>query len=279
MSKMRRIVEQIRVQFAEVRRGRWMAVTVGVYALLVGVFVLVGLRESSIVQFTGLGRVMTNFSHALVLVLPLLAVTATAQAIPNARDNGTLEALMGHPIGRDEYYLGLVVSRVLALLGPFVGVTALVGLVGWGVYGQQIPWRMLGVMLAACSTLVVSFVGIGAAISAAAGSRTRALIYALVAWAAGVALLDFALIGSMLQWRLNPPAVFALAAVNPVQCARFVLLSAAEPELSVLGPVGYFMVNKLGAGWLATLGLIWPTAAGLLAGWLGWSTFARSDLV
>lgn len=279
MRKLHRIVEQCRVQFAEVRRGRWMAVTVAVYSLLIGVFVLVGLRESSVVQFTGLSRVMTNFSHALVLVLPLLAVAATAQAIPNARENGTLEALMGHPVGRDEYFIGLVASRVLALLLPFVGVTAAVGLVGWGVYGQEIPWGTLGVMLGACSVLVVAFVGIGAAISAAAASRTRALIYALLAWAMGVALLDFALIGSMLQWRLNPSTVFALAVVNPVQCARFVLLSAAEPELSVLGPVGYFMVNKLGAGWLATLGVVWPATVGVLASWAGWETFSRSDVV
>ncbi len=83
----------------------------------------------------------------------------------------------------------------------------------------------------------------------------------------------------MLQWRLNPQSVFALAALNPVQDARMALLATADPELSVLGPVGFFLANRLGGGFLLLLGLTWPTVLGLSCWALGYRRFRDSDLV
>lgn len=73
--------------------------------------------------------------------------------------------------------------------------------------------------------------------------------------------------------------MFALAAINPVQCARLALLSGAQPELSTFGPVGFFLANRIGSGGLLALGLVWPLLLGLTA-WV-WSlgAFRRRDLV
>ena len=84
-------------------------------------------------------------------------------------------------------------------------------------------------------------------------SQARAIIWLLVIWAAGVALLDFGLIGMMLQWRMNAATVFLIAALNPVQAARMALLSGASSELSALGPVGFYLSNKVGPGALLPL--------------------------
>ena len=74
-------------------------------------------------------------------------------------------------------------------------------------------------------------------------------------------------------------AVFALAAVNPVQAARMALLSSAEPTLATLGPVGFYLANHIGAGGLFALGVVWPAVVGL-GGWLvAWLAFRRSDAV
>lgn len=98
-------------------------------------------------------------------------------------------------------------------------------------------------------------------------------------WAAGVALLDFALIGLMLKWHLNPQTVFFLAALNPVESARLGLLAGASKELSVLGPVGFFIAERVGANALFAIGSLWPLCAGALA-WLGaFRTFRRADIV
>ena len=89
-----------RLDLAEVRRSRWITFCVAVYAVLAGVLVLVGMRESTLLGFTGVGRVLLAFSHALVLVLPLLALTATGQLVGRARDDGSLELLLAQPLAR-----------------------------------------------------------------------------------------------------------------------------------------------------------------------------------
>ena len=59
-----------RLDLAEVARSRWLVTCLAVYAVLGGVFVLVGLRESTVIGFTGMGRVLFSLCHALVLILP-----------------------------------------------------------------------------------------------------------------------------------------------------------------------------------------------------------------
>ena len=93
-----------------------------------------------------------------------------------------------------------------------------------------------------------------------------------------MALLDFLLIGVMLQWRLNPQSVFVLAALNPVEASRLALLSSAEPTLSVLGPVGFYLTHRVGSASLLLLGVLWPAALGTAGWWLALRRFRRQDL-
>ena len=75
-----------RLDLAEVRRGRWILFSGSVYAAIAGLFVLVGMRESRILGFTGMGRVLLSLCHALVLLLPLLALTATGPVVQRGND-------------------------------------------------------------------------------------------------------------------------------------------------------------------------------------------------
>ena len=109
--------------------------------------------------------------------------------------------------------------------------------------------------------------------------RVRAMVFALAAWVSASLLHDFALIGLLLQTRLTPQAVFALAALNPVETARLAVLSGVDPELSVLGPVGFWLANSLGAGKMFLLGTCWPAALGALGLWRASRRLHRMDLV
>jgi hypothetical protein len=73
--------------------------------------------------------------------------------------------------------------------------------------------------------------------------------------------------------------VFFLTAANPVEAARLALLAGVDPELSVLGPVGFWIANELGprATWL--IGVAWPLAVGSAALALALRRLDRSDLV
>jgi ABC-type transport system involved in multi-copper enzyme maturation permease subunit len=267
-----------RLDLGEVLRSRWLIFCLALYAVLAVLFLLVGLRESTVLGFTGMGRVLLSMSHALVLLLPLLSLSATAQVINRAQDDGTLELLFSHPITRSEYFLGVTAVRFGVLLVPFVALMVLVTLIGWIGLGSGISWGFLGRSLLVCSALIWAFTGCGLAVSTFVRNQAKAVMILLGIWVTSVALLDFLLIGVMLQWRLNPQSVFLLAALNPVESGRLALLSAAEPTLTVLGPVGFYLAHRVGAAALLAVGVLWPALLGTFGWWLALRRFRRQDL-
>ncbi len=268
-----------RLDLGEVLRSRWLVMCLVLYALLGGVFVLVGLRESNVLGFTGVGRVLFSLCHALVLFLPLLALLASVQAVNRARDDGSLELFLSHPIGRGSYLAGVALVRFAALALPLAAVMLVLAVEAAWVHGQAIPWAFFGRALGVCAALLAGYVGVGLATSVLVRHPAKAMTLVFGFWIASAALLDFAGIALLLQWRVPAPAVFVLAVANPVQTARMALLSAAEPSLATLGPVGFYLANHVGGEALFALGVAWPVVVGL-GGWLvAWQAFRRGDAV
>lgn len=273
------IVAVSRLDLGEVLRSRWLPFCVAIYALLGAVFVFVGMRESSILGFTGMGRVLFSLCHVLVLVLPLLALLATGQVVNRARDDGTLELLFSNPISRTSYLVGVTGVRLLALALPLLSVLIALGIVGSLVLGQDVPWRFLLRSLAVSTSLLVAFVGLGTLTSVLVRQPARATTVLLLLWASGVLFLDLAGIALLLEWRVPAEGVFALAAANPVQAARMALLSSAEPTLATLGPVGFYLANRIGVAALFALGVGWPLVVGIVSWLLAWRSFRHGDVV
>jgi ABC-2 type transport system permease protein len=221
---------------------------------------------------------MFSLSHALLLLLPLVALTATAPAIGRARDDGSLELLCAQPLGRGAYLLAITGVRCAAILAPVAA--ALIAVALWGRIsdGQPVPWGYLGRALAVLAALAWAFAGIGLLISTVVRHPVRMLTYVVLIWAAGVALLDAGLIGVLLRWQLDPHLVFALAAINPVEDARLALLSGADHDLSTLGPVGFYLVGRLGDAALYGLGLAAPLVWGTVAWLVALAHFRRADI-
>jgi ABC-2 type transport system permease protein len=268
----------LRLELADALRSRWVAFTAVVYTLVFGGFVWLGLRESSVLGFTGISRVVLNVSNAVVLAVPLVALVATCQAIVKARASGFFELFLAQPCRRTDWLAAVVASRVLVVAGPLV-----VLLFAALAYGRATGEPALGPLVlrsvAVVLALVVAFVGLGFFISSIARTPERATVYALVAWLFGAALHDFALVGALLRLRVPPAVVFALAAANPVEAARLAILSGVDPELSVLGPVGFWLANTLGPRLTLAAGLAWPAALGALALVFAARRLRRADLV
>ncbi|MDH4282933.1 MAG: ABC transporter permease [Myxococcales bacterium] len=267
------------LDLAEVLRSRWLIFCVVVYAVLAGVFLLVGMRESTVFGFTGTGRVLVSYVHALLVLLPLMALVATGQVVNKARDDGTLELLFSQPISRGAFFMAISIVRLLVLLAPLAVLMVAIGIFGRVAFGQQIAWTFIGHCIVLCSILVWSFCGMGLWVSTTVQNSARATMYLLLIWVSGIALMDFALAGMMLQWRMEPRVVFAVAALNPVQSIRMALLSSADPELSVLGPVGFYLANQIGPTGLYVWGVAWPTLLGTLAWMSGLWKLRRGDVV
>jgi ABC-type transport system involved in multi-copper enzyme maturation permease subunit len=268
-----------RLELKEVLRSRWLFFCVGVYAALAGLFLLIGLRESAVLGFTGMERVLLSLSHALVVLLPLMALTGTGLVVNRARQDGTMEVLFSHPVERRDYLGAVTLVRYGTLVVPLIVLMPGLALVGRLAFGEEVPWAFIARALPISAALLWSFAGVGLAVSVHVFEPAKAIIYLLVAWLLGVALLDFALVGAMLRWRLPTVAVFALAGLNPVEAARLALLSGADPSLEALGPVGYFLAERLGSGVLFAFGVLWPLVLGTVAWLVARRKLRNADLI
>jgi ABC-2 type transport system permease protein len=275
----REIAAAARLDLGEVLRSRWLLFSTVIYTVLAAALVIAGMRESVVLGFTGMSRVQLSFTHVLLVVLPLLALAATTQVVNRARDDGTIELLFSQPISRTAYLAALTITRYLVLVVPFLALMLLMGVIGAVAFGDAIPWAMTLRSSAIGAALLWSFVGIGVLVSVAIRHQSRAVVWGLAIWALAVALLDLALIGVLLQWRVDARALFAVASLNPVQAARIGLLSGLDPDLGTLGPVGFFLANRVGAGLLLALGIAWPLVTGTGAWLLALRSFRRGDLV
>lgn len=268
----------LRLELADALRSRWVLFTGASYALVFGAFIWLGLRESSVLGFTGLSRVVLNLANAVAIVLPLVSLVATSQAIVGARSGGFFELFLTQPCRRSQWFSSITLSRLAVIAGPLLALLLMAAIAG-ALLGETALLPLVAKSAAVTLSLTLAFVGIGLWISALAPTSERATVYALLTWLVASALHDFALIGVLLRLRLSPQLVFALAALNPVEAARLAILSSVDPELSVLGPVGFWIANSLGPALTATVGIAWPLALGSVATLLAARRVERMDLV
>ncbi|MBW1875897.1 MAG: ABC transporter permease subunit [Deltaproteobacteria bacterium] len=205
-----------RLDFAEVLRSRWLLFCVVVYAVLAGVFLLVGMRESTVFGFTGTGRVLVSYVHALLVLLPLMALIATGQVVNKARDDGTLEILFSQPISRGAYFSAISSVRFLVLLAPLAVLMVAVGIFGRFAFDQQIAWSFIGHCLVLCSVLIWSFCGLGLWVSTTVQNSARATMYLLLIWVAAIAFMDFAPVGFYLANEIGSMGLYVLGVAWPM---------------------------------------------------------------
>jgi ABC-2 type transport system permease protein len=275
----RELVALVRLEFSELMRSRWIVCSTGVYTVLAAVLVLAGMRESVVLGFGGMSRVMLSFSHVLLMVLPLLALTASVQVVNRARDDGTMELLFSQPRSRTGYLFAVSATRYLLLIAPLAALLLTMGVLAHVWFGENIPWSMMVRTIAVSAMLLWAFTGVGIAISVYARHQALAVTWGMLTWLVSIALLDLALIGLLLQWRVDARSLFVLASINPVQAARLALLSGIETDLGVLGPVGFFLAHRVGTSTLLALGLLWPFVVGTGAWLLAWRRFNKHDLL
>ncbi len=270
-----------RLELVESLRSRWLSITAAIYALVVFAFIWLGMRESSVLGFTGLSRVVLHVATAIVVALPLLVLVSTSSIIVRARTSGLFELLLAQPCRRNDWFAGMLGARLTTLLGPLVGVFLAIGLatVFLGGEGEFSLVSTIVRCLAVSAALLWAFLGIGLLISATARTAERALAISLLVWISCSALHDFALMGLLLHTRLPPSTVFTLAALNPIEAARVGILTSVDPELSVLGPVGFWLANHLGAGKALFIAIAWPFTLGTMSMMWASRKLRRSDLV
>jgi len=101
---------------------------------------------------------------------------------------------------------------------------------------------------------------------------------AFMVWLVLLLFLDLILLGVMIQGKVSPEIAVTLALANPLQVFRTAALALFDPQLIVLGPSAYVILDLFGTTGYKIFALAYPAALGLLSATIGYFLFRRGDL-
>ncbi|MFI4898830.1 MAG: ABC transporter permease [Phycisphaerales bacterium JB059] len=243
-------------EFRDALASKWfMLYTLAFTVLAVGVSFL-SLSGVGSHGFAGFGRTAAGLLNLIMLVVPLMALTAGAGSIAGERERGTLLYLLAQPVSRTQVLLGKHLGLAAALVCSLC--------IGFGVSAAVLAWRAGGVGVGAylmlilfTAMLALAMLSVGMLISVICRRTSVAMGLALFAWLALVFVSDLGLMASSIVFKLRVQEIFGLAAINPLQSFKMAVIVNMNASLDVLGPVGAYASHTLGPG------LPWVLAASL----------------
>jgi ABC-2 type transport system permease protein len=155
----------------------------------------------------------------------------------------------------------------------------MIGATIWGgVKGVDVPWVLLVYYTGLLMSLTWCFLGIGMLISTVTRSSDVAQGTAFVVWLTLLLFIDLILLGVMIQEHLPPESAVAIALANPLQVFRIATMLLLDPQLVMLGPTAYVVLDHFGQTGFIIYAILYPVALGSAAAGLGFYLFRRSDL-
>ncbi|MCP4285811.1 MAG: ABC transporter permease subunit [Gammaproteobacteria bacterium] len=258
-------------------RARWFMVYTAVFGGLVVLLFAYGLAESRIMGFTGLSRLLLTYIQLTMAILPVFVLVTTVRSVAGDREAGVFEYLLSLPISLSAWYWGKMLGRFFMVFMPVF--LAMIGAIVWGIVkGADMPWTMLIYYTGLLMVLAWCFLGIGMLISTVARSSDVAQGAAFVVWLSLLLFLDLILLGIMIQEQLPPETAVTIALANPMQVFRTASMMLFDPQLVLLGPSAYVILDNFGQAGYIAYALIYPALLGTLCAGIGYLIFRRTDL-
>ncbi len=259
-------------------RSKWFYVYALVFGGLMGLFFVTGVSDSVVMGFTGLSRMMLIFIQVTIIILPIFILITTVKSISGDRESNILEYMLSFPVSLRDYYWGKMLGRFVTVFTPVL-FAMLLGVVFGLIHGGEMPWKMIGLYSVLIFSLSFVFLGIAFWLSTVVKSSDIALGGAFVIWIVLLAFIDIALMGLMLQNRLDDNVIVVLAMLNPIEVFRIGAITLFDPELTVIGPVAYYLLDTLGSVWLMVYAVLYPIALGAVFALFGYTAFRKKDLL
>ncbi|WP_145067768.1 ABC transporter permease subunit [Engelhardtia mirabilis] len=233
-----------RRELREALTSRWFVLYGLAFAALSVSVSYVSLASAGSEGLAGFGRTAAGLLNLIMLVVPLMALTAGAGSLAGERERGTLIYLVAQPVSRWEVllgkFLGLAAAFVACLCGGF-GLSALV-LASRGAVGID----SFVMLVAATSLLALVMLALGFVISVFSRKSSVATGVALFTWLFLVLLSDLGLMAGSVLFKLRVQELFALSVLNPLQAFKLGVVQGLESSLDVLGPVGVYASQTWG---------------------------------
>jgi Cu-processing system permease protein len=258
-----------RREFRDAVSSRWFALYTLSFAALAVAVSFMSLSGVGAHGFAGFGRTTAGLLNLVMLVVPLMALVAGAGSLASERERGTLLYLLAQPVTRTEALLGKSLGLAIALccsLWIGFGISAVVLAIIAGGAGVASYAAFVGLT----SVLALSMLAVGMLISAVSRRGGVATGIGLFVWFAMVFLSDLGLMAGTVLFKLRAQEVFALAALNPLQAFKMLVVLSMNSTLDVLGPVGAYASLTYGASlpWLLSgvllLWIVVPLSAAIV---------------
>jgi ABC-2 type transport system permease protein len=266
-----------RLDIVESLRARWFLIYTGVFGGIVALLFLFGLTESRVLGFIGLSRLLVTYIQLTMAILPIFVLITTVRSVAGDREAGVFEYLLSLPVSLGAWFWGKIVGRYIVIFAPVF--LAMLASVIIALFKEiDVPWGMFGYYTALLAAMACCFLGLGMLISSIARSTDMAQGAAFMTWLVLLLFLDLILLGVMIQGRIAPEIAVSIALANPLQVFRTAALALFDPQLIVLGPAAYVILDTFGVLGYKIFALAYPTALGLGAASLGYFIFRRGDL-
>jgi len=252
------------------------------YSLIFGGFVAVmfalGITESQIIGFVGLSRLMVTFMQVSMAVLPIFVLISTVRSVVGDRESNVMEYMLSLPISLTGYFWGKLVGRFVIIFVPVF--LALFGATIWSTITKiDVPWNMFWVYSLQLASMIICFLGLSMFISTLSRSQEVAISVAFIIWLVAVAFLDLLLMGIMLRSRMSPDLIIGVGMINPLQVFRTGALALFDPELTVMGPASYYILDTVSRSLFVVFSILYPITLGGLFAYFGNRYFNNNDVI
>jgi ABC-2 type transport system permease protein len=259
-------------------RANWFIVYSLVFGGLIALFFIAGITESQVMGFSGLSRLLLMYIQVTIVILPIFILVTTVRSISGDRDSHILEYMLSFPISLKQYYWGKVFGRFITVFLPVF--MAMLFAIIYGMFkGADVPWGIFFLYTGLLFAMSSAFLGIAFFVSSIVKSSEMALGISFFVWIFLLAFIDIALISLMMQQRINTELIIGIAMINPMEIFRVAAISLFDPELTVMGPVAFYILDMMSQKMFVLLSIVYPLALGILFAFLGFRIFSKKDLV
>jgi ABC-2 type transport system permease protein len=266
-----------KLDLSESIRARWFFAYSVVFGGTVALLFVFGLTESRILGFMGLSRLLLTYIQICMAILPVFVLITTVRSVAGDREAGVFEYLLALPVTLGGWFWGKLIGRFLVVFLPVFAAMALGA--GWAVVQDiPVPWNIFGVYTGLLAALAWCCLGIGMLISTLARSVDVAQGAAFLVWLFLILFLDLILLGVLVQERVAPQVAVGIALANPLQVFRTAAMVLFDPDLILLGPSAFVILDSFGARGYLAWAMAYPVLLGTLCAVTGFWTFRRGDL-
>ena len=259
-------------------RAKWFLVYSLVFGGMIALFFIAGVTQSQVMGFSGLSRLLLMYIQITIVILPIFILITTVRSISGDRDTHILEYMLSFPISLKQYYWGKILGRFITVFLP-VFFAMILAVVYGVIIGASVPWDILFLYSGLLFSLSSAFLGIAFFISSFVKSSEVALGISFFVWIFLLAFIDIALISLMMQNRYEESMIITIALLNPMEIFRVAAISLFDPELTVMGPVAFYILDTFKQSAFVLFSILYPIILGIAFAIFGYKIFSKKDLV